>query len=539
MNNLIILQNLVVIPELFLGICIVYLLLYSSIVSTHRTYPLIQNLLLKLVVLSLVFCMFLLYNDSFLLNDVNLFFTDSFILDYLSFFAKITIIIFSLFCIIMIQYYIKDQKLNQFEYLIIILISILGFLLLCSANDFLTAYLAIELQSLSFYIMAAFKKNSSFSVEAGLKYFVLGSFSSALLLLGISFLYGVLGTFNFGDINSLFYSISRGPIGEVTFINFNDVNEETLKTGMFDPAYNFFIVGSDMGEFPYFDPSLVLFSLVLVLISLFFKLAVAPLHVWSPDVYENSPTSSTIFFAVISKLSILVLLIRIFNISNLYGYFYNWRYFIVGLAVLSVIAGTFAALEQRKLKSLLAYSSVSHIGYILIAFSTGTIEGIQSLYLYIIIYMLAGLCVWSIFLLLRIKTLYKKKSNKDLTDLTLLYKSNNIISFCFSIVLFSIAGFPPLIGFFAKLGIFLSAIETSMYFVAVIAILTSVISTFYYIRIIKIMYFEKVIVSHLFMPLNFIQSFIVVCSFLLLIYLFINPTLLYLLSYKLSLLSFI
>ena len=204
MNNLIILQNLVIIPELFLGICIIYLLLYSSIISTHKTYPLIQNLLLKLVILSLIFCMFLLYNDSFLLTDINLFFTNSFILDYLSFFAKITTVIFSICCLIMIQNYIKDHKLNQFEYLIIILISILGFLLLCSANDFLTAYLAIEVQSLSFYIMAAFKKNSSFSVEAGLKYFVLGSFSSALLLFGISLLYGALGTFNFDDINSLF-----------------------------------------------------------------------------------------------------------------------------------------------------------------------------------------------------------------------------------------------------------------------------------------------------------------------------------------------
>ena len=522
MNNLIILQNLVIIPELFLGICIIYLLLYSSIISTHKTYPLIQNLLLKLVILSLIFCTFLLYNDSFLLTDINLFFTNSFILDYLSFFAKITTVIFSICCLIMIQNYIKDHKLNQFEYLIIILISILGFLLLCSANDFLTAYLAIEVQSLSFYIMAAFKKNSSFSVEAGLKYFVLGSFSSALLLFGISLLYGALGTFNFDDINSLFLSLTPGTLGDATLIDLKDINEDNLKTGIFE-----------------FEPAMVLFSLVLVLISLFFKLAVAPLHVWSPDVYENSPTSSTIFFAVISKLSILVLLLRIFNISHLHAFFYNWRYFIVGLAVLSVLAGTFAAIEQRKLKSLLAYSSVSHIGYILISFSAGTIEGIQSLYFYIIIYMLAGLCVWSIFLLLRIKAVYQQKANKDLTDLTLLYKSNNFISFCFSTVLFSIAGFPPLIGFFAKLGIFLSAIETSMYFVATIAILTSVISTFYYIRIIKIMYFEKVIVSHLFMPLNFIQSFIIICVFFLLIYLFINPTLLYLLSYKLSLLSFI
>lgn len=505
MSNLILLKNVVIIPELFLGLSIVYLLLYGSIVSTHKTYPLIQNLMLNLSVLVLGFCICLFYNDKiFFVSQSILFFNDTLICDYLSFFSKSIISFLSLLCLLVIRFYLKDQKVNQFEYMIVILISILGFFLLCSANELITAYLAIELQSLSFYIMASFKKNSSFSVEAGLKYFVLGSFSSALLLFGFSILYGVLGTLNFEDFKLLFSTYVPGSV-------------------MLDTQYN---------------PMLLKLGLILILISLFFKLAVAPLHVWSPDVYENSPSSSTIFFAVVSKLGILVLLIRIFQ-QCFHGYIYTWRYFVVFLAVLSVFVGSVTALEQRKLKSLLAYSSISHIGYILISFSTGTLEGIQSLYAYIIVYMLAGLCIWSIFLILRLKTSYSQKQNKDLTDFTLLVKSNNIITICFAIVLLSIAGFPPLIGFITKMGIFMSAVESSMYFVSIAAILTSVISTFYYIRIIKIIYFEKVLVGNLFYPLFFTESFIVVITFLSFIFLFINPTLLYLLSYKISLLGFI
>lgn len=506
MNNLITLKNISLIPEFFLGLSLIYLLIFGSIISTHKTRPLIQDLILKLSVLILILSLFLVFNDKLWVIE-NLTFNNTIIYDYLSFFSKITILVFSLISILMIQFYIKDQKLNQFEYTIIILLAVLGFLLLCSANDLITAYLAIELQSLAFYVMASFKKKSSFSVEAGLKYFVLGSFSSALFLFGSSLIYGVTGTLNFEDFKDL-------------FLNYRP--KEDL---------------ADSIEFIPFESDLVQIASLFIIVSLFFKLAVAPIHAWSPDVYEGSPTSSTIFFAVVSKLSILVLLTRIFQYS-FHGFIYNWRYYIVVIAVLSVIVGSFTALEQKKLKSLLAYSSVSHIGYILIAFSTGTFEGIQSMFAYILIYMLAGSCVWSIFLILRLKSFHFKKQNKDLTDISLLVKSNNIIAICFSIVLLSIAGFPPLVGFFTKMSIFLSALESSMYLVSVISILASVISTFYYIRIIKIIYFENLLVGRLYYPLRFIETIIVITLFFSFIFLFINPTLLYLISYKLSLLGF-
>jgi len=198
--------------------------------------------------------------------------------------------------------------------------------------------------------------------------------------------------------------------------------------------------------------------------------------------------------------------------------------------------GSFGGLEQKKLKSLLAYSSISHMGYTLIAFSTGTFDGMQILFCYLFLYMFAGLCIWSIFLVLRLKYKYAKKQNKDLADLKLLSKSNNILALFFSTVLLSIAGIPPMIGFLVKIGIFLVSIEASMYFIAITSILCSVISTFYYIRIIKIMYFESSIAGKLYYPIKSNISILLVCLFYFLLFLFINPTLIYLISYKIVLL---
>jgi NADH-quinone oxidoreductase subunit N len=203
--------------------------------------------------------------------------------------------------------------------------------------------------------------------------------------------------------------------------------------------------------------------------------------------------------------------------------------------MLSIIVGAFAGLEQKKLKSLLAYSSISHMGYTLIAFSTGTFEGIQMLLCYLFLYMLAGLCVWSIFLLLRLKSKYTKKQNKDLADLNLLSKSNNILALFFSVVLLSIAGLPPMIGFLVKISIFLVSVEAFMYFVAIISILCSVVSTFYYIRIVKIMFFENYVAGKLYYPIKSHMSVVIVCIFYLLFFLFVNPTLVYLFSYKIVL----
>lgn len=493
-------KEIVILPELFLGLSLVYLILHCTFLALKKKNLLIQDSVLYLCVLVLLLSCLLVANDS--LNVLELsFLNDTIVMDYVSSSTKLVIGSLSLFCLLMIQPYLTSQKINQFEYLILIVFAVLGLFLLCSSNDLLTAYLAIELQSLAFYVLASFKKTSTYSVDAGIKYFILGAFSSSLFLFGSSLLYGVTGTINFDEFRDLFVTLFE---------------DSSNATGLF-------------------DTSLIKFGLIFILISLLFKLAIAPFHTWAPDVYESSPSSSTFFFAVVPKLAIFVLLLRIFY-HSFFCFFESWRYFIVISVVLSIIVGSFGGLEQRKLKSLLVYSSISHMGYALIAFSAGTFDSIQMLFCYLVVYSFSGLCVWSIFIQTRVKTNYLQKQNKDLTDLVLLGKSNYMLAIFFTTVLFSIAGFPPMIGFLVKISVFLTAIESSMYFVALLSILCSVIGTFYYIRLIKILYFEKVLVGKLYHPIKTQSSILIAILFFSFLFLFINPTILYLFSYKFSLL---
>lgn len=503
---MLIFKEIQILPEFFLGISIIYLIIHGTFIIVNDKYLLIQNPILYLSVLAIGMFCFLSVNNTVEYHNYQIF-NNMIVLDYLTIFSKIWIALISIFCFLMSQRYLAIQKINFFEYSILILFALLGIFFICSSNDLITAYLSIELQSLSFYIMAAFKKNSAFSVEAGLKYFILGAFSSGLFLFGSSILYGFSGTSNFEDLKNLFF-----------LINYNsDIDESSF-------VKNILLNGG-----------LIQFALTFIFVSLLFKLAIVPFHLWSIDIYEGSPTSSTFFFAVVPKLAIFILLIRIFY-SSFFECAIKWRYYMVILALVTIIIGSFAGLEQKKLKSLIAYSSIGHMGYTLIAFSTGTFEGIQMLLCYLYIYMIAGLCIWSIFLLLQLKHKYIKKQNKDLSDLNLLNKSNSILALFFSAVLLSMAGLPPMIGFLVKIGIFLVSIEAFMYFVAIFSILCSVISTFYYIRILKIIYFENSITGKLYYPIQSHNSILIVFLFYLLFFFFINPTLVFLFSYKITLL---
>ena len=508
--KMLLLKNTQILPEIFLGISIIYLIIHGTFISVNHKSLLFQNSILLLNVLIINMFCFLLLNNSVECDNCHIF-NNTIIVDYLSFSTKVWIAAISIFCFLMIQCYLIIQKINHFEYSILLLFALLGIFFICSSNDLVTAYLSIELQSLSFYILAAFKKDSSFSVDAGLKYFILGAFSSSLFLFGSSILYGVSGTTNFEDLKNLFFLI-------------NSDYEAIYEVDSYVFIKHILV-----------DGGLIQFALAFIFVSLLFKLAVVPFHLWSIDVYEGSPSSSTIFFAVVPKLAIFVLLIRIFY-SNFFEYVIKWRYYMVIISIVTIIIGSFAGLEQKKLKSLLAYSSISHMGYTLIAFSTGTFEGVQMLFCYLFLYMIAGLCIWSIFLMLRLKYKYIKKQNKELADLDSLGKSNHILALFFSTVLLSIAGLPPMIGFLVKIGIFLVSIEASMYFVAITSILCSVISTIYYIRILKIMYFENSVAGKLYYPIKFHTSILIVCLFYFLLFLFVNPTLVYLFSYKIILL---
>lgn len=526
LSGVVFLQHFTIFPEYFISVSIIYVLIVIVLI-TYNVYGLmIQKAVSECMALILFMACYLLLNDD-LITTYLLTFNNSILNDYFAFFTKFIVCFSSAIYFLIIANSLKEQKLTSFEYLILILFSVLGLMLMCSSNDFLTAYLAIELASLSCYLLASFKKTSSYSVESGIKYFITGAVSSSFFLLGSSFIYGITGSINFTDFLDMFnkpyldfspaYGIFYNPLVPDEYVVIDFIPYHKLKAG------------------PFFDHSFIELGLTLILFSLFIKLALAPFHLWSLDVYEGSPTSATFFFAVISKLSIFVLLVRL-----CYTSFYNlkdcWQFYSIWIGVFSIFVGSFGGLKQRKLKTLLAYSSTSHMGYILIAFSTSTYIGVQMLFFYLIIYIIAGLSTWSIILFLRLKK--KKlgnKYNKELGDLVLLKKSNPALAFSLALTMFSVAGIPPMIGFLAKMSVFLSVVGISFYIVALSSILFSVVSTFYYIRVVKVLYFENTLVGKLYYSIEESKTLILSLLVFLLIFLFLNPTYLYLLNYKIFL----
>lgn len=489
----------VILPELFLATSVLALIIHSVIIATNSkyNYPLINRSVSWLSVFILILTFIVLCNNTITFYSI---FNNIFIHDNLATFSKSIILLSSIGCLLISQDYIESYRLNSFEYYLLVLLAILGLLLLVSSYDLISAYLAIEMQSLSFYVLASFKRNSAFSTEAGLKYFILGAFSSGLILFGSSLIYGFTGTTNFENLSDILLGY-----GSTTLIE-----------------------GS----------SAVQIAIVFLAVGLLFKLAAAPFHMWSPDVYEGAPTSSTAIFAIIPKIAVFVLFARLFQFS-FYNLIESWQQIIVFSALFSIIIGSFVGLKQRKMKRLIAYSAISHVGYLLIAFSTGTVEGNHALFFYLFIYMITGLCIWSIVMSVELQNKKASSYNKNLADLSILMRSNTTLAITFAVVLFSLAGVPPLSGFYAKMQIFLCSINSSMYILAIIGILSSVISTFYYIRIIKTIYFEKITHWNFYSPVSQVKSLILGSTFFLIILLFLSPNLLSLCAYKMVLSLFI
>lgn len=495
LNNLITIELFNFFDEYFFIIALSYLLIVTVTITYNIYGLLIQKAFSECTALFLLMIFYLILNDNlFYYNFLN--FNHSFINDYFGSISKVLIILFSVIYFLIVSNYLEQKNLISFEYVLIILFCILGLLILCNCNDLLLSYLAIELSSLGFYILAGFKKVSIYSIESGLKYFIIAAISSSFFLLGSAFLYGCTGSINLFDFKSLL---------NFSFFSVNFYN-------------NFFFGFLEIG-------------LSLILLSLFIKIAAAPFHLYTLDIYQGAPTNSAFFFAAITKLSIFVILVRFcyqsfFNLKNC------WQYYFLLVGSFSIFIGSFGGLKQRKIKTLLAYSSTTHIGYILIAFSSSTFIGVQMLLFYLIIYSISNLIIWYVLLLLKGK---KCKHNKELSDLTLLKKSNAILALFFTICMFSIAGIPPLAGFLAKMNVFLSVIGISFYFAALISVFCSVISTFYYVRIIKILYFENCFVGKLYHPIKTTKIIILCVLGLLLIYLFFNPNILYLINCKIIL----
>jgi len=421
-----------ILPELFLSLSIFATLLIG--VFFKNSYNLVTNLT-YIIIASLLLIIYSNFNES-----GNLF-SNSFISNSFTNYFKILILLGTLFVMLITQNYIREIKINHFEYPLLLLFSILGMFFMISSNDLMSFYLGLELQSLALYILASIDRDNLKSNESGIKYFVLSALSSGLLLYGCSLLYGFTGSTNFEEIN---------------------LKMEIENTG-------------------------AIFAMVFILVGLAFKVSAVPFHMWTPDVYQGSPSSVTSFFAVVPKVAGVAIFIRFVQIpfEQLID---QWKNILVFMALASMILGAVAAIGQTNIKRLIAYSSIGHVGYALAGLSTGTVTGYNSSIAYISIYVIMNLGVFGCIFLM-------KKDGKyceDIKDLAGISKQNPILAISFLIIMFSLAGIPPLAGFFAKFYVFMSVIESGMYTLAIVGLLSTVISAFYYLRIIKIIYFDEI-----------------------------------------------
>jgi NADH-quinone oxidoreductase subunit N len=367
-------------------------------------------------------------------------------------FIKIIVVFLLGFTIFMSSDFITEEKRISSEFIALMMIATVGGMLMVSSNNLLPIYMALELQALSLYLLAAIKRDSIKSSESGVKYFILGSVASAILLLGISMIYGFTGTI---DLNSIthYYNSHQGEVPIAVFLGF-----------------------------------------ILVLIAMFFKVSCAPFHMWTPDVYEGSTTTVTAFFASAVKFISIIILIRLyFSLTMVWP---DMRQIIVVVAILSLIIGSFGAIKQNNLKRLFAYSGIGHIGFIISGLVAADLQSIRAIILYAVIYASLSLGAFAFLLMLQNdnndKSFDKKNDNLyQLSTISGLAKISPFTAFSLAVIMFSMAGIPPLAGFFAKFYILLSVVGKGFYTLAIVAVLASVVSAFYYLKIVKIIYFDE------------------------------------------------
>ena len=400
-----------------------------------------------------------------------------FIVDAFAQFMKVLVLLGSSFAVVMSLGYIEREKIARFEYPILFLFATLGMMMMISANDLISLYLGLELQSLSLYVIAAFRRDSTRSTEAGLKYFVLGALSSGMLLYGASMVYGFAGTTGF-DRLAVVLDAGAVPVG--------------------------LIVG-----------------LVFVIAGLAFKVAAVPFHMWTPDVYEGAPTPVTAFFAVAPKVAAMALFVRVM-IDPFGALIIQWQQIIVFMSIASMVLAAFAAINQRNIKRLMAYSSIGHVGFMLIGLAVGTEEGISALIVYLTIYVFMNVGTFAGILCMR----SHDRMLEGIDDLAGLGRTNPPMAAVLTAFMFSLAGIPPVAGFFGKFFIFRAAINAEMYTLAVIGVLSSVVAAFYYLRIVKIMYFDEP-AEHFDRPIGREMSLILVGTGLFIVFFFpfISPLL--------------
>jgi NADH-quinone oxidoreductase subunit N len=440
MTGVTVLDLVAALPELFLAISGLGLLMLGVFLGERSFRPVAWAAVAALVVTFLLVVLVVSqeYGDGYILAFGRMMRIDAF-----GVFMKSLVLIGSMTALVLSLDYFEREGVARFEFPVLVVFATVGMLIMVSANDLLTLYIGLELQSLSLYVIAAIRRDNTKSTEAGLKYFVLGALSSGMLLYGASLIYGFAGTTGFDGIAQVFGAQREPAVG-------------------------------------------VIFGLVFVISGLAFKVSAVPFHMWTPDVYEGAPTPVTAFFAAAPKVAAMSLFIRVM-VGPFGDMVAAWQQVLWGISVASMILGSLAAIWQTSFKRLLAYSSIGHMGYALIGLTTGTEAGITGILVYMAIYVVMSLGTFACVIAMR----QRGVAVETIADLSGLARTRPGMALALAIFMFSMAGIPPLAGFFGKLYIFLAAIEAQLYWLAVIGVLTSVIGAYYYLRVIKVMYFDQ------------------------------------------------
>ena len=423
-----------VLPEIVLAVLGMIALIYGVTVGDKGTPQTTLFVVVSLAVIAVVIAA---------LPSVKSYgFFESYVHDPFAQFMKLLVLLGGAASLAMSLSYNVNERIDRFEYPVLVLFSTIGMMFMISANDLMMLYVGLELSSLPLYVMAAIRRDNVKSSEAGIKYFVLGALSSGMLLYGISMVYGFMGTLNLERIAETL-AVQDGISIAMTF------------------------------------------GLIMMLCGLAFKVSAVPFHMWTPDVYEGAPTSVTAFFAIAPKVAALALITRV-----LYDGFGSsvdqWQDVMILLSMASMIIGAFVAIPQTNIKRLMAYSSIGHMGYAMVGLSAGTFDGVRSLIIYIAIYMIMSIGVFAVILAMR----HNDRQTDQIEDLAGLSKTHPGMAFIMGLLMFSMAGVPPLAGFFGKLFVFQAAVASGLYTLAIVGVLTSVVAAYYYLRIIKIMYFD-------------------------------------------------
>ena len=419
-------------PEIILALGAIAMVLVGAI-QRERSARLLEGAALVLLAVALVL---VLSGTGKLLT-----FNGGFIVDGFARFMKVLTLIGAGAAILLASSPLRRDGVMRFEFPVLVVLATIGMMMMISANDLIGLYIGIELQSLALYVFAAFDRDNAKSTEAGLKYFILGTLSSGMLLYGGSLVYGFTGTVSFTGIAA---ATQGGHAG--------------------------------LG---------LIFGIVFIAAGVVFKISAVPFHMWTPDVYEGAPTPIAAFFASAPKMAAMAMVIRIF-IGAFPGAIHDWRQIIIFIAIASMALGAFAAIGQRNIKRLLAYSSIANMGYALVGLAAGTPEGVQGVMTYMAIYLATTLAAFACVLMMR----RDGKLVEDISELAGLSRTNGWMAFALSMMMFSLAGIPPLAGFWAKWYVFLAAINAKLYVLAVVGVLTSVVGAYYYLRLVKVMYFD-------------------------------------------------